>query len=224
MNQGGGGGGAGGGSIKMSSTAVKGQMKGLLKGLRYISQIFDEDEEKEIQIGFPTDVKHLAHIGCEDGKANPPSWMTEFKDSQPSSPKAKTSEGLDSGNNSDTNSSVRGDGKKSHARKSRHRSSDSQSSISSPTREEGSTKPSRRHHSSETSRRHSRHSTEEEDSNKPPTKHTHRRKTKTSEDKDKESSSTRKPRRSSKAGSLTDLSFTNLAPGPGPGSVSGPLA
>lgn len=40
MNQGGGGGGAGGGSIKMSSTAVKGQMKGLLKGLRYISQIF----------------------------------------------------------------------------------------------------------------------------------------------------------------------------------------
>ena len=223
MNQGGGGGGAGGGSIKMSSTAVKGQMKGLLKGLRYISQIFDEDEEKEIQIGFPTDVKHLAHIGCEDGKANPPSWMTEFKDSQPSSPKAKTSEGLDSGNNSDTNSSVRGDGKKSHARKSRHRSSDSQSSISSPTREEGSTKP-RRHHSSETSRRHSRHSTEEEDSNKPPTKHTHRRKTKTSEDKDKESSSTRKPRRSSKAGSLTDLSFTNLAPGPGPGSVSGPLA
>ncbi|CAK8572099.1 unnamed protein product [Lathyrus sativus] len=198
----------------MSSTAVKGQMKGLLKGLRYISQIFDEDEEKEIQIGFPTDVKHLAHIGCEDGKANPPSWMTEFKDTQQSSPKAKTSEGLDSGNNSDTNSSVKGDGKKSHVRKSRHRSSDSQSSINSPPREEGeSVKPSRR--------RHSRHSTEEEDGTKPPsTKHTHRRKTKTSEDKDKESSSTRKPRRSSKAGSLTDVSFTNL----GSGSVSGPLA
>jgi hypothetical protein len=34
MNQG------GGTSIKMNPTAVKGQMKGLLKGLRYISQIF----------------------------------------------------------------------------------------------------------------------------------------------------------------------------------------
>jgi hypothetical protein len=34
MNQG------GGTSIKMNPTAVKGQMKGLLKGLRYISQMF----------------------------------------------------------------------------------------------------------------------------------------------------------------------------------------
>lgn len=34
MNQG------GGTSVKMSSTAVKGQVKGLLKGLRYISQMF----------------------------------------------------------------------------------------------------------------------------------------------------------------------------------------
>lgn len=40
----------------------------------------EEEEEKEIQIGFPTDVKHLAHIGCEDAKANAPSWMTEFKE------------------------------------------------------------------------------------------------------------------------------------------------
>nr|KYP74685.1 hypothetical protein KK1_007372 [Cajanus cajan] len=51
-------------------------MKGLLKGLRYISQIFDEEEEnKEIQIGFPTDVKHLAHIGCENAVAATPSWV-----------------------------------------------------------------------------------------------------------------------------------------------------
>lgn len=35
----------------------------------------DEEENQEIQIGFPTDVKHLAHIGCEDAKANAPSWV-----------------------------------------------------------------------------------------------------------------------------------------------------
>ncbi|XP_073224182.1 uncharacterized protein [Cicer arietinum] len=197
----------GGASAKMSSTAVKGQMKGLLKGLRYISQIFDEEDDKEIQIGFPTDVKHLAHIGCEDAKANAPSWMTEF-----------TCE--DSGNNSDTNS-IKGDGKKSHNRRSRQRSSDSQSSTNSPPREEATSKTSRRHHSSESSRK-QRQSTEEEDSNKPPTtKSSHRRKSKTTtsedKDKDKDSSTKKGPRtrRSSKADSLTDVSFTDLGSGPG---------
>nr|XP_027189933.1 CRIB domain-containing protein RIC6 [Cicer arietinum] len=199
----------GGASAKMSSTAVKGQMKGLLKGLRYISQIFDEEDDKEIQIGFPTDVKHLAHIGCEDAKANAPSWMTEF-----------TCEGEDSGNNSDTNS-IKGDGKKSHNRRSRQRSSDSQSSTNSPPREEATSKTSRRHHSSESSRK-QRQSTEEEDSNKPPTtKSSHRRKSKTTtsedKDKDKDSSTKKGPRtrRSSKADSLTDVSFTDLGSGPG---------
>ncbi|XP_074348633.1 uncharacterized protein LOC141687304 [Apium graveolens] len=54
-------------------------VKGILKGLRYISQIFEkeEEEEEEIQIGNPTDVKHVAHIG-NDGPANSkPSWMKE---------------------------------------------------------------------------------------------------------------------------------------------------
>lgn len=58
------------------------KMKGLLKGLRYISQIFDEEKEKEIQIGFPTDVKHVAHIGWDGPSSavdNSPSWMKEFK-------------------------------------------------------------------------------------------------------------------------------------------------
>ncbi|XP_073144035.1 CRIB domain-containing protein RIC6-like isoform X2 [Henckelia pumila] len=55
------------------------KMKGLLKGLRYISQIFEE-KEAEMQIGFPTDVKHVAHIGW-DGSSNndAPSWMNEYK-------------------------------------------------------------------------------------------------------------------------------------------------
>ena len=35
----------------------------------------DEAEENEIHIGFPTDVKHLAHIGCDDSTVNKPSWV-----------------------------------------------------------------------------------------------------------------------------------------------------
>ncbi|KAK3441136.1 hypothetical protein EUGRSUZ_B01569 [Eucalyptus grandis] len=56
------------------------KVKGLLKGLRYISQIFDADDdgkEPEMKIGFPTDVKHVAHIGCDGAsvKKNSPSWV-----------------------------------------------------------------------------------------------------------------------------------------------------
>lgn len=58
------------------------KMKGLLKGLRYISQIFDTDtKEQEMQIGYPTDVKHVAHIGWDGPSVNPPSWMVEFRSS-----------------------------------------------------------------------------------------------------------------------------------------------
>ncbi|GAV89752.1 PBD domain-containing protein, partial [Cephalotus follicularis] len=53
-------------------------MKGLLKGLRYISQIFDE-KEPEFQIGYPTDVKHVAHIGSDGPATNAPSWMVGFQ-------------------------------------------------------------------------------------------------------------------------------------------------
>ncbi|KAG9445803.1 hypothetical protein H6P81_011931 [Aristolochia fimbriata] len=54
------------------------KMKGLLKGLRYISQIFEtpDDKEQEMQIGFPTDVKHVAHIGWDGPSVNPPSWVS----------------------------------------------------------------------------------------------------------------------------------------------------
>ncbi|CAO2832220.1 unnamed protein product [Amaranthus hypochondriacus] len=55
------------------------KMKGLLKGLRYISTIFDEEEQQEMQIGFPTDVRHVAHIGWDGSAANSPSWINTFK-------------------------------------------------------------------------------------------------------------------------------------------------
>ncbi|KAM5553211.1 CRIB domain-containing protein RIC6 [Rosa sericea] len=60
------------------------KVKGLLKGLRYITQIFEE-KDQEIQIGFPTDVKHVAHIGWDGPSANStPTWMSEFKSPQES--------------------------------------------------------------------------------------------------------------------------------------------
>ncbi|CAA7050298.1 unnamed protein product [Microthlaspi erraticum] len=65
-------------------------MKSLLKGLRYISQIFENEKEPEMQIGIPTDVKHVAHIGWDGGSVNQnsPSWMNDFKASggYPSAP------------------------------------------------------------------------------------------------------------------------------------------
>ncbi|KAI4301072.1 hypothetical protein L6164_034388 [Bauhinia variegata] len=57
----------------------KEKVKGLFKGLRYISEIFDNEKEQEIEIGFPTDVIHVAHIGCDGPSVNNPSWMNEFK-------------------------------------------------------------------------------------------------------------------------------------------------
>ncbi|XP_038721370.1 CRIB domain-containing protein RIC7-like [Tripterygium wilfordii] len=65
------------------------KVKGLLKGLRYISQMFDE-KEPEMQIGLPTDVKHVAHIGWDGPSANTPSWMNGFK----SAPEFSASEPL----------------------------------------------------------------------------------------------------------------------------------
>ncbi|KAK9991776.1 hypothetical protein SO802_026761 [Lithocarpus litseifolius] len=57
------------------------KVKGIFKGLRYISQIFDE-KEPEMQIGYPTDVKHVAHIGWDGPSADSPSWMREYKSTQ----------------------------------------------------------------------------------------------------------------------------------------------
>ncbi|XP_019171476.1 PREDICTED: CRIB domain-containing protein RIC10-like isoform X2 [Ipomoea nil] len=56
-------------------------MKGTFKaGFKYISSIFVVKEpEIEIQIGYPTDVKHLAHIGWDGQTGSAPSWMKEFK-------------------------------------------------------------------------------------------------------------------------------------------------
>nr|GMD12202.1 CRIB domain-containing protein RIC6-like [Ipomoea batatas] len=42
----------------------------------------EEEKEEEIQIGLPTDVKHVAHIGWDGGQSvDNPSWMKDFKGS-----------------------------------------------------------------------------------------------------------------------------------------------
>ncbi|KAL5730903.1 hypothetical protein ACHQM5_003687 [Ranunculus cassubicifolius] len=54
------------------------KMKGIYKGFKYISSIFVV-KEREMEIGFPTDVKHVAHIGWDGQSDNAPTWMKEYK-------------------------------------------------------------------------------------------------------------------------------------------------
>ncbi|KAK4284411.1 hypothetical protein QN277_001249 [Acacia crassicarpa] len=54
------------------------KIKGIYKSLKYITQIFVV-KEREIEIGYPTDVKHVAHIGWDGPSGSGPSWMSEFK-------------------------------------------------------------------------------------------------------------------------------------------------
>lgn len=54
-------------------------MKGIYKaGFKYISNIFVV-KERELEIGYPTDVKHVAHIGWEGSSGTAPTWMSEFR-------------------------------------------------------------------------------------------------------------------------------------------------
>ncbi|XP_042491684.1 CRIB domain-containing protein RIC9-like [Macadamia integrifolia] len=56
------------------------KLKGFYKGFKCFSQFFVM-KEREIEIGYPTDVKHVAHIGWDSHSANAPGWMNEFKTS-----------------------------------------------------------------------------------------------------------------------------------------------
>ncbi|KAL6659408.1 hypothetical protein ACP70R_003448 [Stipagrostis hirtigluma subsp. patula] len=58
------------------------KMKGVFKGLKVISQIFVV-KEHEMEIGYPTNVKHVAHVGWDSptGSAASPSWMNDMKGS-----------------------------------------------------------------------------------------------------------------------------------------------
>ncbi|CAN8258377.1 unnamed protein product [Cochlearia groenlandica] len=103
-------------------------MKGLLKGLRYIARIFEDEKEPEMQIGIPTDVKHVAHIGWEGPSATTPSWMHDYKSPEGSSSKKPSSSGERQKNKGRRKSST----------------STNNSPAESPTRVGGATKPSKR--------------------------------------------------------------------------------
>nr|XP_017221671.1 PREDICTED: CRIB domain-containing protein RIC6-like [Daucus carota subsp. sativus] len=66
-------------------------MKGIFKGFKYFSQIFESSEkEEEMQIGLPTDVKHVAHIGNDgSSSSNTPSWMNDFHSASTNSSAAR---------------------------------------------------------------------------------------------------------------------------------------
>ncbi|KAI9121991.1 hypothetical protein K1719_006680 [Acacia pycnantha] len=55
------------------------KMKGMFKGFRYFTHMFENEKKSDMQIGFPTDVKHVAHIGWDGPSVNTPSWMNEFR-------------------------------------------------------------------------------------------------------------------------------------------------
>ncbi|EYU27820.1 hypothetical protein ABFS82_13G122000 [Erythranthe guttata] len=54
-------------------------MKGIYKGFKYTLSQFFVVKEREMEIGFPTDVKHVAHIGWDGPSGSAPTWMNEFK-------------------------------------------------------------------------------------------------------------------------------------------------
>eukprot|EP00252_Welwitschia_mirabilis_P006024 TRINITY_DN16695_c0_g1_i1.p1 TRINITY_DN16695_c0_g1~~TRINITY_DN16695_c0_g1_i1.p1 ORF type:complete len:225 (-),score=25.50 TRINITY_DN16695_c0_g1_i1:175-849(-) len=64
----------------ISKSQISNTLQRLIKGFRALSQLFvyrveEAEEEKELQIGFPTDVKHVAHIGWDGSSGTMKSWM-----------------------------------------------------------------------------------------------------------------------------------------------------
>ncbi|KAI4365060.1 hypothetical protein MLD38_021080 [Melastoma candidum] len=55
-------------------------IKEFYKGFKFISQIFVvKEDEEEMEIGLPTDVKHVAHIGGDGPSGCGPAWMKDFR-------------------------------------------------------------------------------------------------------------------------------------------------
>jgi hypothetical protein len=65
----------------------------LLRGFKNLSQIFaaydtDEEEERAMVIGLPTDVKHVAHIGWDGGTSTTASLRSWNRAAPPPDPAA----------------------------------------------------------------------------------------------------------------------------------------
>ncbi|PKA46405.1 hypothetical protein AXF42_Ash020296 [Apostasia shenzhenica] len=85
------------------------KVKGLFKGFKYLTQIFGnaippppsnskltlykEDQKPELEIGYPTHVRHVAHIGWDGASSNAPKFeITRRQQSSP--PHAKCTDSL----------------------------------------------------------------------------------------------------------------------------------
>ncbi|RDX67796.1 CRIB domain-containing protein RIC6, partial [Mucuna pruriens] len=182
------------------------------------------EKEEEFQIGLPTDVKHVAHIGSDDPSANAPSWMTEYKGGK------EPPSGNDSGGEQDKNSSnSKANKNRQMIPKSRHSSIDNDPNAPKPRstrRQQRTSDPSAESSNNESSggsrhrrtRRSSNNGTDSSSQELPPAgTRTHRRKSKNSEDGSVKKPSSRRP---SKGDSLSDLSISDF----GSGSESGRLA
>ncbi|GAU25220.1 hypothetical protein TSUD_17320 [Trifolium subterraneum] len=188
----------------MSGTKVK----GLLKGLRYISHsIFD--------------VKHVAHIGSDDPSATAPSWMNEYKAANNPSggAAAEDTETTEERKSKSSNPKEKPSKHRHLIPKSRHQSIDTESNPTAKKatrRHNRSSDPSADSTTQDSStggsrhRRHRRGSNHGSDSvpgDLPPTDAKPRRRSKNSED---GSVRERSSRRSSKGDSLTDISVTDF--------------
>ncbi|XP_022979092.1 CRIB domain-containing protein RIC10-like isoform X2 [Cucurbita maxima] len=56
------------------------KLKGIYKSFKFVTHIFAM-KDREMEIGYPTDVKHVSHIGLDNSSpsGSTPSWIKEFK-------------------------------------------------------------------------------------------------------------------------------------------------
>ncbi|KAI9094821.1 hypothetical protein K1719_026627 [Acacia pycnantha] len=210
-------------------------VKGLFRGLKNnITNIFEEREENiGIQIGFPTDVKHVAHIGLDGSSANTPTWMTTLKSSAPEAPEllAAAAPAVNSTVRPDNKNNTRGEairsikeiprskpaketffnsptqrGSDEHEQIRRHRHTNTEPSSDSSSR--GSTRHARRHRSTNQAGELTSEDTTGVVKAAAP-KHHRRRKSKTANG----DGSGRSSRKSSKGNSLSEISFTDMESG-----------
>ncbi|XP_047952255.1 CRIB domain-containing protein RIC10-like isoform X2 [Salvia hispanica] len=113
------------------------KMKGIYKGVKYsITQMFVK--EPELEIGGPTDVKHVAHIGMDGSSGNAPSWMNEYKTG---SDFAATSLELGESQSGETSTEVAGVKKKERRKKPRSNNSSQSNNGSCSSRPSRQGKP-----------------------------------------------------------------------------------
>lgn len=66
-------------TFSLSKSHISSKLQRLIKSFRALSQLFVyKDEEEEMQIGYPTDVKHVAHIGWDGPSGTGKSWMGDL--------------------------------------------------------------------------------------------------------------------------------------------------